>query len=183
MRKPRKDAATARKVDIALIMQRSSGADVARQYLRGAYVDAEVIERVLSGGAARAAMTPVPWPPPGNGATGQEPVPRSASQPTEHSADHSAAHSADSSAHHPAHDHPHHAGTGRRKDLASAAIVQAAIAVRDQLDAMRAENLLRREALPEEVIARVLAGTGPRRQAPPLQPAKEPPPGAKINDN
>ena len=179
MRKPRKDAATARKVDIALIMRRFSGTDVARQYLRGAYVEAEVIERVLSGGAARSGMTPAPWPGPEAGPPGKQPAPRPADHCADHCADHSADHSADNPADYPAHQHPHYAGTGRRKDVASAAIVQAAIAVRDQLDAMRAENLLRREALPEEVIARVLAGTGPRRQLPPSLPANGTPAGGK----
>lgn len=155
MRKLRKDAAMARKVDIALVMRKLSGEDVARQYLRGAYVDAAVIERVLSGGAARAGMTPGSWPPPGSGITGPDPEPRCG----------------------------HYAATGRRRDVASAAIVQAAITVRDQLDAARAENLLRREALPEEVIARVLAGTEPRRQFRPAPPANGHPPEAKINDN
>lgn len=54
-------------------------------------------------------------------------------------------------------------GSGRRRDMVKAAIVEAALAVRAQLGRERAENLLRREGLPDDVIDRVLAANGVRR--------------------
>lgn len=55
--------------------------------------------------------------------------------------------------------------SGRRKDVIRAAIVQAALAVRDQYGDTRAEQLLRREKLPDDVIARVLGDELAARRA------------------
>jgi hypothetical protein len=63
------------------------------------------------------------------------------------------------------HLHSHfYSHSGRRRDTVKAAVVQAAIAVSAPLGRERAERLLRRELLPEEVIARVLAEDGASRR-------------------
>ncbi|WP_338762806.1 hypothetical protein [Massilia sp. METH4] len=68
--------------------------------------------------------------------------------------------------------------------MTKAVMVQAAIAIADQVGTCRAERLLRREALPEAVIARVLAGEAQRRRnLRNASPAKENTPAPKINDN
>lgn len=51
-----------------------------------------------------------------------------------------------------------YAGSGRRKDVVQSCIVQAALALRAQLGNERIARLLRREKLPEAVIARVVRG-------------------------
>lgn len=55
--------------------------------------------------------------------------------------------------------------SGRRRNMVMAAIVQAAIQVAEQLGRERAERLLRREKVPDEIIVRVLAGDGANRRA------------------
>lgn len=54
--------------------------------------------------------------------------------------------------------------SGRRRNTVKAAIVEAAVTVSRQLGRDRAEQLLRREALPDDVIARVLAEDGASRR-------------------
>jgi hypothetical protein len=53
--------------------------------------------------------------------------------------------------------------SGRRRDTVRAAVVQAAITVARELGRERAERLLRREGVPDKVIARVLSDDGVRR--------------------
>ncbi|MBB3219611.1 hypothetical protein [Pseudoduganella umbonata] len=55
--------------------------------------------------------------------------------------------------------------SGRRRNTVKAAIVEAALTVSKELGRDRAEQLLRREALPDDVIARVLAEDGAGRRA------------------
>jgi hypothetical protein len=55
--------------------------------------------------------------------------------------------------------------SGRRRNMVKAAIVQASILISEQLGRERAERLLRREGVPDEIIARVLAGDGANRRA------------------
>jgi hypothetical protein len=54
--------------------------------------------------------------------------------------------------------------SGRRKDVVRMAVVQAALAVREQLGDERARDLLRREGLSEDVAQRVLDGDPVRRR-------------------
>jgi len=56
-------------------------------------------------------------------------------------------------------------GSGRRRNTVKSAIVEAALTVSRELGRERAEQLLRREALPDDVIARVLAEDGGSRRA------------------
>ena len=55
--------------------------------------------------------------------------------------------------------------SGRRRNTVKSAIVEAALTVSRELGRERAEQLLRREALPDDVIARVLAEDGGSRRA------------------
>jgi hypothetical protein len=117
----RKDETTARKIDFALVCQKVSGTDSARDYLRAVGMPEPMIDRVLSEQDARAEFTPAPAP-------------------------------ADETQRPP----NFYCTPGRRRDVLAAAVVQAAISVRDTLGVDRAERLLRREGLPLPVIARVI---------------------------
>lgn len=55
--------------------------------------------------------------------------------------------------------------SGRRRDTVKAAVVQAALTIDRELGRERAENLLRREGLADEVIVRLFAADGVRRRA------------------
>ena len=142
MRQLRKDDVTAWKIDIALVQQKISGTASARRYLEAESIAEEVIERVLAEYAARpemagAGITMTAALYPDAGAV-VESVPALRGRPSPYSA------------------------TGKRRDVMRAAMVQAAITLVEVRDPDRAERLLRREGLPEAVIARVL-GDGPRR--------------------
>ncbi|MUI11500.1 hypothetical protein GJV26_03195 [Massilia dura] len=58
-----------------------------------------------------------------------------------------------------------YSNTGRRRDVIGAAVVQAALAVFQELGRERAEQMLRREGLSETVITRVLAPHGEGRRS------------------
>ena len=58
-----------------------------------------------------------------------------------------------------------YSNTGRRRDVIGAAVVQAALAVFQELGRERAEQMLRREGLSEAVISRVLAPHGEGRRS------------------
>jgi hypothetical protein len=55
--------------------------------------------------------------------------------------------------------------SGRRRNTVKSAIVEAALTISRELGRERAEQLLRREALPDDVIARVLAEDATCRRA------------------
>jgi hypothetical protein len=56
---------------------------------------------------------------------------------------------------------------GRRRDVVRSAVVQASLIVRDQMGLERAQNLLRREGLSDDVAERVLHGEPVRRRVAP----------------
>lgn len=56
--------------------------------------------------------------------------------------------------------------TGRRQDMVCAAVVQAAVAIKDELGSEQAMDMLRREGLDEALIDRVLFLDGGRRRTP-----------------
>ncbi|GGY36445.1 hypothetical protein [Pseudoduganella albidiflava] len=138
MRDARHDADTARTIDIAVVLQKLRGTDEAIDYLRYAHVAEALIARVLAAGGSRATMTVVWRSPPATGeAPCEQEVPRA---PRFYHVD------------------------SRRHDVVRAAVVQAAIALAGKMDPARAERLLRREALSDETIARVLSGDDSRRR-------------------
>ncbi|QBE66004.1 hypothetical protein [Pseudoduganella lutea] len=136
MRDSRRDTATARTIDIALILLRLRGMEAAMQYLQSAHTAEDLVERVLSSGVSRTSMTALP--------------------------------AAASASVEPAPDAPKGPGfyhvAGRRRDVVHAAVVEAAITLAGGLDIARAERMLRREALPDDVIARVLGQDESRRR-------------------
>lgn len=138
MRDSRQDEATARTIDIALVLRKLRGMDAATDYLRSAKVAEELIARTLTTDAIRASMTtPLRKPPADAG-----PEPGSPKSPAFYQT------------------------TGRRHDVVRAALVQVAIALNGQRPAGRAEEILRREALSDDVIARVLGQDDSRRRMP-----------------
>ncbi|MBB3221110.1 hypothetical protein [Pseudoduganella umbonata] len=138
MRDSRQDEATARAIDIALVLRKLRGMDAAKDYLRSAHVAEELIARTLTTDAIRASMTaPSRSPDPDTG-----PVPGSPKAT------------------------PFYQTTGRRHDVVRAALVQVAIALNGRQLAGRAEEILRREALSDDVIARVLGQDDSRRRMP-----------------
>lgn len=138
MRDSRHDAETARTIDIALVLQKLRGTEEATDYLRCAHVAESLVARVLAPGCSRATMTVVWRRPP---ATGDAPCePEAPRAPRFYHVD------------------------SRRHDVVRAAVVQAAIALAGKMDPARAERLLRREALSDETIARVLSGDDSRRR-------------------
>lgn len=136
MRDSRRDTATARTIDIALILQRLRGMEAAVEYLRLAHMADDLVARVLSAGLSRTSMTALPAAPPDCAEHPPE-VPKGPGF--------------------------YHVG-GRRRDVVSAAVVEAAITLAGELDNARAERMLRREALPDEVITRVLGQDNSRRR-------------------
>ena len=138
MRDSRQDTATARTIDVALVLLKLRGTEAAMEFLRSAHAPDELIGRVLSMGATRASMTA----PPATPAPEVGPLPEAPKGPGFYDT------------------------SGRRHDVVRAAVVQAAIALNGQRLADRAEKMLRREALPDEVIARVLGQDDSRRRMP-----------------
>lgn len=111
------------------------GADDARAYMLAEKLPGSVIERILTGGTLRDG-TQAARPEHANGADAP-----------------------------PAPVQPFYVSTGRRRDVVRAAIVEAALTVRERLDRDRAERLLRREALDDDVIGRVLDDEPAARRA------------------
>lgn len=162
---------TAQKVNIGMIFRQMLGAHDAREYLAGENVPEPVIERVLAGQATR--LSGPDASPPRAGPPHAEPVPAGPAAPL------------------PDLQNIFYGHSGRRRNMVQAALVQAAITVGAQLGRERAERLLRREQVADEVIARVLADPGPgqhmRRKptcpAPPCAlPDAGPPGGAASRD-
>ncbi|GGY43046.1 hypothetical protein [Pseudoduganella albidiflava] len=110
------------------------GVDDARAYWRAANIPESVIERLVDGHPGR--VPPLPQPEP--------------SVATEMPVD------SDISL--------FYCHAGRRQDLIGAAVVQAAIALSQELGRERAERMLRREGLGDDVIQRVLSREGNGRR-------------------
>ena len=126
----RKDEITSAKIETAMIFEQMLGPQDALTYLRSADVPEALVERLLSGGARR--------PGPTDGEAGPTPSPAPATRFTE----------------------GFYSNNGRRKDVVKSAVVQAAVMLREQLGCERMERMLKREDLPDDVVARVLRGDG-----------------------
>jgi hypothetical protein len=124
----RKDLITSAKIDTAMIFERMLGPQDALIYLRSAAVPEALVERLMSDGGRRPA--PVEC--------GNQPALRPA--PNARLAE------------------GFYSNNGRRKDVVKSAVVQAALSLREQLGSERMERMLKREALPDDVIARVVCG-------------------------
>lgn len=122
----RKDEITSAKIETAMIFERMLGEQDARNYLRGADVPEPLIERVLAGGPRR----PLSEAPPRDAAP-------TSSLPVEFV-------------------EGFYSNNGRRHDAVRTAVVQAALALRQQLGDERLRQMLQREGLPDEVVSRVL---------------------------
>ncbi|WBS05619.1 hypothetical protein OU994_15660 [Pseudoduganella sp. SL102] len=143
MKEIRKDQLTAQKVGIAMVFREMLGPDDARAYLSAENIPEPVIERVLAGETIRLDQG------------------SAAPQGTE------ASEAAEVLPQPPDLNNIFYGSSGRRRNTVKAAIVEAAITIADQLGRDRAEQLLRREQLPDEVIARVLAPEDAARRARP----------------
>ncbi|HEX8606223.1 MAG TPA: hypothetical protein VF774_26515, partial [Pseudoduganella sp.] len=121
--------------DIGMVFRQMLGNADAQAYLRGENVPEEVIQRVLAGETIR---------------VDQLETEAAVLEPPANQVDLQ---------------NVFYGHSGRRRNMVMAAIVQAALLVSDQLGRDRAERLLRREAVPDEIIARVLAGDGANRRA------------------
>jgi hypothetical protein len=126
----RKDEITSAKIETAMIFEQMLGPQDALTYMRSAEVPEALVERLLSGGARR------PAPVDGEQAAASAPTPPARAVEGFYS------------------------NNGRRKDVVKSAVVQAALTLRSQLGSERMERMLKREDLPDEVIARVLRGDG-----------------------
>ena len=135
MQETRKDELTAQKVHIGMIFRQMLGPEDARAYLHGENVPEPVIERVVAGETIRLDQE-LP-----------ELAPAPAPPPL------------------PDLNNIFYGSSGRRRNTVKSAIVEAALTVSRELGRERAEQLLRREALPDDVIARVLAEDATCRRA------------------
>ncbi|TWI69775.1 hypothetical protein IP91_00848 [Pseudoduganella lurida] len=148
MHELRKDELTAQKIDTGLIFQRMLGTGDARDYLVAENVPEALIARVLADRPRCRGGVPAELPLP-VAAVAEIHVPLS---------DMSAIPLA-------VPDSQFYSSAGRRRNVVGAAIVQAAITVRERYGNDRAERMLRREGLPDDVIARVLADDRGLRRA------------------
>lgn len=140
----RKDDLTSQKIETALVFHMMLGWQDAHDYLQSEKVPLEIIERVLFDGERRTSpATNLSY----------DPAP-SSSFPSRA-------------------DQVFYVSSGRRKDVVRMAVVQAALTLRAQLGDLRIEQLLRREKLSDEVIARVLQGEARTMRARPHIPQAE----------
>ncbi|MBB3224892.1 hypothetical protein [Pseudoduganella umbonata] len=127
MQELRRNALVSRQIETGLIFMEMLGVDDARAYWRAADIPEIVIERLVNGQPG--GIPPLPRPAPSV----------AADMPVD----------------------PHvslfYCNAGRRQDLTGAAVVQAAIALSQELGREMAERMLRREGLGDEVIERVLS--------------------------
>ncbi|QBE62915.1 hypothetical protein [Pseudoduganella lutea] len=134
MQELRRNALVSRQVETGMIFMEMLGIDDARAYWRAANIPDIVIERLVNGHPGRV-------PPP---------LRSEASSAVEIPADTGIS--------------LFYCSAGRRQDLIGAAVVQAAIAVSQELGRDRAERMLRREGLGADVIDRVLSREGGGRR-------------------
>lgn len=136
----RRDEITSAKIETALVFERMLGVDDALAYLRTVEVPEHLVERVLYSGSRR--------PPSVVAMHDSASLAALSSKLAER----------------------FYCNNGRRRDAIKTAVVQAALGLRAELGSARMEQMLRREALPEDVIERVLretAGTLRVRATPP----------------
>lgn len=134
MRELRRNALMSRQVEVGMIFMEMLGIEDARAYWRGAGLSEQVIDRLVHGHPVRAASLP--------GATEMPSRPAAADERIS----------------------LFYCTAGRRQDLLGAAVVQAAIAIHQELGRDRAERMLRREGFDDDAIARMLMQDGARRQ-------------------
>ena len=135
MHELRQDALLAQRVETGLIFMEMLGIDDALAYWRTSEVPEAIIDRLIHGNA-----------------NGSAPIEQtSAPCPQELPMDERIT--------------LFYSNTGRRRDVIRAAVVQAALAVFQELGRERAEQMLRREGLGEAVISRVLAPHGEGRRS------------------
>lgn len=133
----RKDELTAAKIETARVFERMLGTQDALHYLRAAAVPQHLIARVLGGGECRPPAV----------STLRDPT-----SPATQSSKPGAG---------------FYVSNGRRTDVIKSAVIQAALSLRAELGDERVAQMLRREALPDEVIARVMrAESGSLRARP-----------------
>ncbi|WBS05126.1 hypothetical protein OU994_13015 [Pseudoduganella sp. SL102] len=130
----RRNALVSRQVETGLIFMEMLGVDDARAYWRAANIPESVIERLVDGHPGRVPTLPRSAP--------------SIAAEIPFDADISL----------------FYCHAGRRQDLVAAAVVQAAIALAQELGRERAERMLRREGLGSDVIERVLSKEGSGRR-------------------
>jgi hypothetical protein len=135
MHELRQDALMAQRVETGLIFMEMLGIDDALAYWRTADVPEAIIDRLINGNPAC------------NAPIQQSAAPSSQELPTD------------------ARITLFYSNTGRRRDVIGAAVVQAALAIFQELGRERAEQMLRREGLGEAVIRRVLAPHGEGRRS------------------
>lgn len=135
MHELRQDALLAQRVETGLIFMEMLGIDDALAYWRMSEVPEAIIDRLMHGNTN------------GNASIQQSCVPYSQELPADTRIT------------------LFYSNTGRRRDVIGAAVVQAALAVFQELGRERAEQMLRREGLSEAVISRVLAPHGEGRRS------------------
>ena len=123
----RKDEYTSQKIETALIFKQMLGVQDAYEYLLSREVPVHTIERVLRGGERRSFQRACESDNPNAS-------PSTSAKPIE----------------------AFYLSSGRRKDVMRMAVVQAALILRPQLGSDRVQQMLRREKLSDDVIARVL---------------------------
>lgn len=134
MQEIRQDALMAQKVETGLIFMEMLGIGDALAYWRASGVSEAIIDRLVHGNPAAKAPAR------------QDSMPRSHDVPVDERIS------------------LFYSNTGRRRDVVGAAVVQAALAVFQELGRERAELMLRREGLSDAVIDRVLAPGGEGRR-------------------
>ncbi|MBB3221290.1 hypothetical protein [Pseudoduganella umbonata] len=135
MHELRQDALMAQRVETGLIFMEMLGIDDALAYWRTSEVPEAIIDRLINGNR-----------------NGKAPVQQRSAPCSEE-------------LHTDARITLFYSNTGRRRDVIGAAVVQAALAVFQELGRERAEQMLRREGLGEAVISRVLAPHGEGRRS------------------
>lgn len=135
MQEIRQDALMAQRVETGLIFMEMLGLDDALAYWRASEVPESIIDRLVNGNPA------------GKAPASQACAPASRDLPTD------------------ARISLFYSNTGRRRDVVGAAVVQAALAIFQELGRDRAVQMLRREGLSEAVIDRVFAPHGEGRRS------------------
>lgn len=125
-----------RQVETGLIFMEMLGLDDACAYWRAAGIPGTVIDRLVNGHPGRLAAPA--------GAPKQAPSDVAVDQRV----------------------NLFYCSSGRRQDLIGAAVVQAALAIRQELGRDRAERMLRREGFDDDVVDRVLAREDSGRRRP-----------------
>lgn len=134
MQELRRHALMSRQVETGLIFMEMLGLDDACAYWRTAGIPEAIIDRLVNGHPGRAAASAEAL----EQARPKVPVDQRVSL--------------------------FYCSSGRRQDLIGAAVVQAAIAIHQELGRDRAERMLRREGFDDDVVKRVLARTGSDRR-------------------